>query len=240
MSKCFVIQPFDKGKFDKRYDAVFAPAISKAELEPYRVDRDPRVNIPIETIESEIRDASICLADITTDNPNVWYELGYAIAYGKEVVLVCSNERTAKFPFDVQHRNIISYAPESPQDFIKLGDDITVRLMALMKKQRELQTVSSLSPIKDTEGLSPHEIITLMSAMERTGTLQGDVSIESILQDVRSAGFTDLAGSLSVASLQQKEMLKLKQGFQRTFQITEKGADWLINNQDKLKLKQEN
>jgi hypothetical protein len=27
MARCFVIQPFDKGTFDKRYDDVFEPAI---------------------------------------------------------------------------------------------------------------------------------------------------------------------------------------------------------------------
>lgn len=78
MPTCFVIQPFDADKFDKRFEQVFKPAIIVAGLDPYRVDQDPHVDIPIDGIESGIRSASICLADITTDNPNVWYELGYA------------------------------------------------------------------------------------------------------------------------------------------------------------------
>lgn len=98
MATCFVIQPFDKGPFDKRYEDVFAPAISAVGLEPYRVDRDPGASIPIEQIETGIRNSDVCLADITTDNPNVWFELGFAIASQKEVVLVCSEERKAGFP----------------------------------------------------------------------------------------------------------------------------------------------
>lgn len=39
MPTCFVIQPFDAGPYDKRYDDAFVPAISDAGLEPYRVDR---------------------------------------------------------------------------------------------------------------------------------------------------------------------------------------------------------
>jgi hypothetical protein len=70
MSKCFVMQPFDAGVFDKRFDDVFSPAILEAGLEPYRVDRDPAVNIPIDDIEAGIRKSEICLAEITTDNPN--------------------------------------------------------------------------------------------------------------------------------------------------------------------------
>ena len=93
MNRCFVMQPFDRGVFDKRYDDVFAPAIRDAGLEPYRVDRDPSVSIPIDEIELGIKRSEICLAEITTDNPNVWFELGFTIAVPKEVVLICSEER---------------------------------------------------------------------------------------------------------------------------------------------------
>lgn len=71
MATCFIIQPFDDGPFDKRYEDILAPAVSAAGLEPYRVDRDPRVSIPIDEIEAGIRSSDICLAEITTDNPNL-------------------------------------------------------------------------------------------------------------------------------------------------------------------------
>ena len=58
MQTCFIIQPFDKGKFDKRFEDTFRPAIEEAGLEAYRVDQDPNVEIPIEAIEEGIRDAS--------------------------------------------------------------------------------------------------------------------------------------------------------------------------------------
>src|SRR3954469_17738832 len=102
MPNCFLIQPFDGSIFDKRFRDVLAPAVRDAELEPYRVDQDPGVSIPIEAIERGIREAAVCLAEITTDNPNVWFELGYALACGKDVVMVCAErERAKKFPFDV-------------------------------------------------------------------------------------------------------------------------------------------
>ena len=83
MDKCFVIQPFDKDKFDKRFEDIFKPAIIKADLEPYRIDQDLTVRIPIEEIEKGIKESAICFAEITTDNPNVWYELGFAFASEK-------------------------------------------------------------------------------------------------------------------------------------------------------------
>jgi hypothetical protein len=59
-SKCFMIQPFDNGKFDKRFDDVFDPAVRAAGLYPYRVDRDPGVSVPIDDIERNIREAIVC------------------------------------------------------------------------------------------------------------------------------------------------------------------------------------
>ena len=103
MSTCFVVQPFDGGKFDKRYEDIFAPAIKDAGLEPYRIDRDPSVQIPIDDIEKGIRTASLCLVDISTDNPNVWFELGFAIAAQVEVILVCcSDERKTPVSFPIR------------------------------------------------------------------------------------------------------------------------------------------
>ncbi len=72
MSTCFVIQPFDSGKFDKRFKETFAPAIQAAGLEPYRVDQDSKADVLIHSIKDGIRAAAVCLADITMDNPNVW------------------------------------------------------------------------------------------------------------------------------------------------------------------------
>ena len=129
MPICFVIQPFDAGKFDKRFDDVYKPAIQAAGLEPYRVDRDAAVELAIDAIEEGIRSATICLADITTDNPNVWYELGFAFAAGRPVVMVCSHERPdKKFPFDIQHRPIIPYVADAPSDFERLKQSLTERM----------------------------------------------------------------------------------------------------------------
>jgi hypothetical protein len=97
MSRCFVAQPFDNGEFDKRFAQVYDPAIKAANLEPYRVDRDPKASVVIDTIVSEIRSCSAFFVDVSTDNPNVWFELGLAIAYQQEVCIVCV-ERRERFP----------------------------------------------------------------------------------------------------------------------------------------------
>src|SRR5450759_2992800 len=101
--RCCVFQPFDKGPYDKRYKDTIAPAIIAAGLEPYRVDRDDGAVIPVETLHEEIRSGTLCLADIGTRNPNVMYELGFAIASGKDVVIICSNQLADQSPFAITH-----------------------------------------------------------------------------------------------------------------------------------------
>ncbi|MCD6311681.1 MAG: hypothetical protein J7M11_04400 [Elusimicrobia bacterium] len=244
MSKCFVIQPFDKGVFDKRYDDIFVPAIKKSGLEPYRVDRDPAASIPIVEIENGIRNSAICLAEITTDNPNVWFELGFTIAAQKEVVLVCSNERSTKFPFDVQHRNIIEYSTESPSDFTTFANAITERIKALLKKEKQIAKFSSSSPLIDTEGLSSHEMVALVTVMQNQFAPHDAVSVYQIKEDMNKAGFTNIATSLSLRSLSRKEFLtpdtdsNINGEEFAIYRVTETGAEWLLKNQDKLMLEQ--
>jgi hypothetical protein len=176
MEKCFVIQPFDKDRFDKRYNDIFQPAILNAELEPYRVDEDFSVRVLIDEIEKGILESAICFAEITTDNPNVWYELGYAFACNKDVVMVCSDERQGKFPFDIQHRHIISYKTGSKSDFESLEGAITRKIKALLQKAKTVNKLNSI-PVVDTEGLNSHEIALLILLMENQLTSDDSISV---------------------------------------------------------------
>jgi len=245
MDRCFVMQPFDGGPFDRRYDDVLSPAIREAGLEPYRVDRDPGASIPIAEIENGIRNSRICLADITEDNPNVWFELGYAIAIPKDVVLVCSTQRTSHFPFDVQHRSIIRYETESPQDFDELRRGIAKRIQALLAKESKLDLFSSMSPLKDMEGLAQHEIVCLVAVVQNCLLPDEGVVPRQVKEDMSRAGFSDVAASLGLRSLLAKEMVEFTDKYDdygniySVFKPTDSGIQWLMQNQDKIVLRTE-
>lgn len=241
MRICFVIQPFDRGKFNKRYSDAFEPAILAADLEPYRVDREPSVFIPIDEISNGIRTAEICLADITTDNPNVWFELGFAIATGKEVVLVCSTERNTKYPFDVQHRSIIRYETESSSDFKHLSQQITTRIQSLLAKERVINEVSSSSPLKETEGFQIYQIATLAIVLANCPTEEMTVSTYVLKRDLEKSGYTQVASSLGIRYLVQTGHLEIVTEFDPEMQeqyqavkITDRGFDWLVTHQQEL------
>ena len=206
MNRCFVIQPFDNGKYDKRYDDVLSPAIKAAGLNPYRVDRDPHVSIPIDDIHSGIESSRICLADISTDNPNVWFELGYAIAAKKTVILICSGERASQFPFDVQHRSIIKYMTESSSDFDCLRDSITDRMKAALQKEDRMDVVGNISSLAAVEGLEHYEIATLVAAAEELPDPTSGVAAYVIQRNMENAGFASIATTLGVRGLIAKGM----------------------------------
>ncbi|MDQ3288660.1 MAG: nucleoside 2-deoxyribosyltransferase [Pseudomonadota bacterium] len=243
MDKCFVIQPFDGGKFDKRFEDTFSPALKAADLVPYRVDRDPGATIPIEEIQSKIAAARICLADITLDNPNVWFELGYSIASGKDVILVCSTERTGHFPFDVQHRSIIRYSTESARDFDALKKGITDRATAILSRQEELQGIrQQIEPTQVYEGLEQHELATLVTVAQELVAPDGCIPVTSVRQDMERAGFTRLATTIAIRQLTDKGLLEQTTGHDYdgdsypAMAMTASGFSWLVNNRSTLAL----
>ena len=142
---CFVIQPYDHGKFDKRYREIIKPALESCGLRPYRVDEDFQVNVPILAIQDKISAASLIVAEITTDSPNVWFELGYALAKEKPLILICSDERSAKIPFDIRHRNIFRYQTGSASDFERFRQELESRIRAKMPARNETES-DSLTP----------------------------------------------------------------------------------------------
>ncbi|MDP3000364.1 MAG: hypothetical protein Q8N47_22960 [Bryobacterales bacterium] len=241
--RCCVFQPFDKGPYDKRYEDTIAPAIRDANLEPYRVDRDDKAVIPIETLHEEIRSATICLADITTNNANVMYELGFAIASRKDIVIISSTQRTERFPFDIQHRGYIEYTPDSASDFDKLKKDITNKLKALLKAQEQVQEIVSASPVKSTQGLQPHQIAALAFVLANREAEAGVVSTYTIRQNMRNAGYTELATSLALTHLSRIGFVETIEDHDLNgepffrYGLLTPGEDWLLENERRFELR---
>lgn len=243
MDKCFVIQPFDHDKFDKRFEDVFEPAIQKANLEAYRIDRDISVRIPIDEIEKGISESSICFAEITLDNPNVWYELGFAFACGKDVVMVCSDERQGRFPFDIQHRQVITYKTSSKSDFEFLEDTITKKLDALKNKSKFVKTLIS-TPVIETEGLKSHEIALLILIMENQMASDDSTSVYVLKNSMNKSGYTDIATSVAIRTLVKQGMIETAKklddynsGEYIVCKLTERGESWILDNQHQLQFR---
>lgn len=244
MATCFVIQPFDSGKFDKRFNDIYKPAIEAAGLQAYRVDQDPGVLVPIDAIEKGIRQATLCLADITNDNPNVWYELGYAFASERPIVMVCSEERTGKkYPFDIQHRSIIPYMADSPSDFDTLRERLTKKIQVIVEQDAVLDKISESDPVTPIEGLSQNEVLVLAVLAGEGYLPTSAVGVPWAKRGAERAGVTTMGFNLAVRKLTAKrfihevEMYDENQGEAYTgLGIQEAGWSWIESNESRFVL----
>lgn len=102
----FVLMPFDTA-FTDVYQLGIKPACEKAGAYAERLDEQMFTENMLQRIYNQIAVAHIVVADMTGKNPNVFYEVGYAHALGKTVILLTQNKDD--IPFDLKHYRHIVY-----------------------------------------------------------------------------------------------------------------------------------
>ena len=107
-AEVFVISQFG-GMYDQLYDNVIIPICEKKGIKPIRADEISASSMILEDIIRSLQNANIIIADITPNNPNVFYELGYAHAIRKPVILLCEKAERSNLPFDISGFRTIFY-----------------------------------------------------------------------------------------------------------------------------------
>src|SRR6266849_4602149 len=97
----FVLMPFDS-KFNDIYKFGIKGAADDVGAYAERVDEQMYICGILDRIFNQISKADVIIADMTGRNPNVFYEVGYAHALGKPVLLL--TQATDDIPFDLKHR----------------------------------------------------------------------------------------------------------------------------------------
>ncbi|CAM8826342.1 nucleoside 2-deoxyribosyltransferase [Burkholderia pseudomallei] len=243
MPTCFVIQPFTD-IYNKRFDDLYKPAIEAAGMTAYRVDQDSSATVLVEAIEKNIKRAAVCLADITDDNPNVWYELGFAYAAGRPVVMACSDERQKagkRFPFDIQHRAIVTYKTESPRDFQAFNDNLTNKLKAMLEQGEVLEEMAEQASVASVDGLSSHELSVLAVTASSVEMYSYATSLSGVKRDCERAGLNNLGFNLGLRRLEAKKLIEIREVQDEHdsesytgVEVTAKGWEWIEANEDKF------
>ncbi|HEX7153388.1 MAG TPA: TRAFs-binding domain-containing protein [Thermoanaerobaculia bacterium] len=83
--------------FNRVYRVYIEPALQLAGLEPFRADMEVRGGDIIPDMLQELLVADMVVADLTIDNPNVWYELGVRHALRSRGVVIVSGRLTPAF-----------------------------------------------------------------------------------------------------------------------------------------------
>ncbi|NJL72688.1 MAG: DUF4071 domain-containing protein [Candidatus Competibacteraceae bacterium] len=114
---CFVLMPFGKKPvenrphdvdFDAVYSMILAPAIVSADLEPIRADEEKLGGFIHKPLFERLMICDYAIADITSTNANVFYELGirHGIRPHSTVLVYAAGTR---LPFDVAPLRAIPY-----------------------------------------------------------------------------------------------------------------------------------
>ena len=103
----FVVMQFTSD-YNALYTDVIRPTFEDFGYKVVRGDDASFSGMIIEDISRAIREASVVVADITPDNPNVFYEVGFAHALEKPTILL-SDRKREKLPFDVSGFRTLYY-----------------------------------------------------------------------------------------------------------------------------------
>lgn len=105
LKKCFVIMPisdvpdYPPGHFNRVFNHIIVPACKQVGYKAIRADVTSKTNVIIADILKHAVSCDMAICDLSSRNPNVFYELGFRQAFDKKTVLMI-DERTER-PFDI-------------------------------------------------------------------------------------------------------------------------------------------
>lgn len=115
---CVVCMPF-ADDLKPLYNDLLLPAITSAHFQPQRMDRSPVIGDITVALRQELENCNCVVAVLDGRNPNVMYEVGFAHALNKPVILLQGKSSLAaklpELPFDIRtHRVIYFPTPLEP------------------------------------------------------------------------------------------------------------------------------
>ncbi len=247
---CFVIQEFDEGgTFDRRYSETVAPTLQKVGVRPQRADQILGLQPVVEKIESAIRGAHICVADVSTDNPNVWLEVGYALALDRPTVILCDKAMRKRLPFDIQHRPVIFYRTDSRSGFDELEKELLKNVKNELDRSSRIRHAPVLKAGATTlEDLKDYEVAMLSTLLALWATPKNGGTHSDLQGKLNSMGLNDVALALGITKLTQKGYVQ-KQTVEEqdswgnswqneVFQITPDGIAWIQAHEDQIEIRE--
>ncbi|SUB63550.1 Uncharacterised protein [Plesiomonas shigelloides] len=135
----FVIMPFSP-EFNDIYKLGIKEAAKECGVLAERLDEQMFSEGMLERIYRQIDTADFIIADLSTRNANVFYELGYAHAKGKTCILLTKD--VDDIPFDLKHKRHIVY-----NGSISLLKDELIKNIEWAKYHKEANQNSSISVI---------------------------------------------------------------------------------------------
>ena len=197
---CFVIMPFGKksadnplwtehdsiGKeidFDAVYDEIIEPAITELGIDCTRCDEIAKSGSIHKTMITGIATADLAIVDLSTLNPNVFYELGVRHALRPAVTILLRHAGIEKaIPFNIGGMKVVDYDPDAKEESRKRIQEYATSGLSEPEWQDSLVhemlpdlhvTVQPPQPISET---TVHEWTVVGNPDKRVGLITGDIA----------------------------------------------------------------
>jgi hypothetical protein len=98
---------YSEDHFTEVFEDLLVPAIEAENHRPLRADTTIISRNILADLLATIENAAIVLCDLSSANPNVLFELGWAFRADRPCVLV--KDDITQYPFDLQHTHVTTY-----------------------------------------------------------------------------------------------------------------------------------
>jgi hypothetical protein len=219
---CFAIMPFSVREVDlmkygndlehwqEVYHGLIVPAITQSGLRSQRDDEDYSTRLVGEGIWAKIEQADLILCDMSSHNPNVHLELGWALRADKKIVLI-KDEQTS-FNFDLNQYYTYEYSSK-------------LQPTVLERSVKELSKVIKATLADDVSNYSMVSKLTLyrraVDAASK-GSLEVEL-LQELLNEVRM-----FKKPSNIGKFVTEETIRVSLNFQDPGQLSEKiiGTTW--------------
>lgn len=175
---CFVISPIGLPGTPTRlrsndvYQYIISPVVRRLGYTLTRADKPATPgDIPTRIID-KLRNDELVIADLTDNNPNVFYELAIRHAVRKPIIhMIKEGER---IPFDLSHQNCIQYETGNPKERISIRHQLEEQIQALEENPEAFHNPLTISIMLETVrnndealGISVSEILNQIHEVRR-------------------------------------------------------------------------
>lgn len=133
-NRVFVIMPFSPD-FDDVWNGGIKRACEENGFAALRVDQVSLSSWITDDVKEFVKMSTTVIADVTRNNPNVMFELGYALGRGKDPIIVCQPP-SEKIPFDISGIRHLEYQ-DSWQGIEQLSKNLKKFLLSTQEKQKK-------------------------------------------------------------------------------------------------------